>query len=139
MAEHEFPKWSPFARDRRLSPADIRSGEGYRSRSADPEVSDSPAMSEVAKKSRRSAEMSTEATQHLGRLQQQPTPAPLDEIATLVQSLTYGEMMELSQAIWKGQPHQGSDVTQESLPALLYCWSISRSAMANDASEEMLS
>jgi hypothetical protein len=61
---------------------------------------------------------------------------PLDEIATLVQSLTYAEMMEVSEAIWKGQP-EGSAVTQESLPALLHRWSKSRSAAAHDASEEM--
>ena len=63
----------------------------------------------------------------LQQLQQQPTPTPLDQIATLVQSLTYGEMMELSEGICKGSVEGSAVTTQENLPALLYCWSLSRS------------
>jgi hypothetical protein len=64
----------------------------------------------------------------------EPTPdqlprEPLDEIATLVQGLTYGEMIELSEATWKCQA-EGSAVTQDNLPALLHRWSKSRSTTA---------
>jgi hypothetical protein len=122
MEDEELPKWLPVKRrvDRRTAAADIRSEGGYGLPDAGLE-----AMSEVAMESPRRAETDTEATQSLQRPQQQLARAPLDQIATLVQTLTYGEMMELSEAIWKGQA-QRSDVTQESLPALLYCWSISR-------------
>jgi hypothetical protein len=54
---------------------------------------------------------------------------PLDEIATLLQGLTYGEMIELSEALWKCQA-EGSAVAQENLPTLLHRWSQSRSTTA---------
>ena len=56
-----------------------------------------------------------------------PQQKPLDEIATLIKSLTYGEMMELSETIWRGQL-EGSPVTQEGLPGLLHRWAMSRAA-----------
>jgi len=46
----------------------------------------------------------------------------LDQIADLVVFLTYGEMIELADAIWKAQP-EGTAITQENLPALLHRWS----------------
>jgi len=46
----------------------------------------------------------------------------LDEIASLVQNLTYGEMLELAEVLSKAQP-QGLPVTQENLPELLHRWS----------------
>jgi hypothetical protein len=48
----------------------------------------------------------------------------LNEIATLVRSLTYGEMIELAQAIWKIRP-EGEDVDQRNLPVMLHLWSTS--------------
>jgi hypothetical protein len=48
----------------------------------------------------------------------------LNEIATLVRTLTYGEMMELAHAIWKIRP-QGAEVDQHSLPMMLHLWSTS--------------
>ena len=48
----------------------------------------------------------------------------LNEIATLVRTLTYGEMMELAHAIWKIRPAEG-DVDQHSLPMMLHLWSTS--------------
>jgi hypothetical protein len=74
-------------------------------------------------------EMSTETAVNLRKLEERLTRQPIDEIATLVQGLTYGEMIELAQAMWKAQP-EGSAVTQENLPVLLHCWSKSRSANA---------
>jgi hypothetical protein len=48
----------------------------------------------------------------------------LTEIATLVRTLTYGEMMELAHAIWKIRP-DGAEVDQYSLPMMLHLWSTS--------------
>jgi hypothetical protein len=48
----------------------------------------------------------------------------LNEIATLVRTLTYGEMMELARAIWKIRP-EGAEVDQYSLPMMLHLWSTS--------------
>ena len=48
----------------------------------------------------------------------------LNEIATLVRTLTYGEMMELAHAIWKIRP-EGAEVDQYSLPMMLHIWSTS--------------
>ena len=56
---------------------------------------------------------------------QRLTRDPLDEIATLIQGLTYGAMIELSDAMWNVQS-PGAAVTRENLPALLYRWSKSR-------------
>jgi hypothetical protein len=47
----------------------------------------------------------------------------LDEIATLMRALTYGEMMELAHAIWKIRPE--GVVDQQSLPMMLHLWSTS--------------
>ena len=55
---------------------------------------------------------------------------PLDEVATLIQGLTYGEMIELAETMWNVRP-EGSAITQDSLPALLYRWSKSDLATAN--------
>jgi hypothetical protein len=48
----------------------------------------------------------------------------LNEIATLVRTLTYGEMMELAHAIWKIRP-EGAEVDQYNLPMMLHLWSTS--------------
>ena len=45
-------------------------------------------------------------------------------IATMVRALTYGEMIELAQAIWKIRP-EGGGVDQDTLPMLLHRWSTS--------------
>jgi hypothetical protein len=48
----------------------------------------------------------------------------LNEIATLMRSLTYGEMIELAQAIWKIRP-EGEEIAQHNLPMMLHLWSTS--------------
>jgi hypothetical protein len=48
----------------------------------------------------------------------------LDEIATLMRTLTYGEMMELAHAIWKIRP-EGAEIDQYNLPMMLHLWSTS--------------
>src|ERR1700730_2507730 len=61
-------------------------------RAAGREVLDSPAMNAP---NHRGAEMlSTEPTVNLRKLEERITRSTIDEIATLIQSLTYGEMIE---------------------------------------------
>jgi len=62
---------------------------------------------------------------NLRKLEAELGRQPLEEIASLVRSLTYGEMIELAASMWKAQP-DGSDFTQENLPAMLYRWSMAR-------------
>ena len=64
---------------------------------------------------------------NLRKFQEQLNRGRLDEIAALVLSLTYGEMIEMANAIWQVQP-DGTAITQDNLPALLHRWSKSRSA-----------
>jgi hypothetical protein len=73
---------------------------------------------------------------NMRRLQEQLDRQPLDEIAMLVRALTYGEMIELAEGMWKVQAG-GSAVTQENLPSLLHRWSQSRTlAAAGDPSRD---
>lgn len=46
----------------------------------------------------------------------------LDQIASLIRSLTYGEMMDLAAVIWKAKP-EGRDLDGETLPGTLHRWS----------------
>lgn len=61
---------------------------------------------------------------NLAKLEADLNRNPLDEIATAIRALTYGEMMELAEAIWKTKPE--SDITQDALPMMLHKWSGSR-------------
>jgi hypothetical protein len=49
----------------------------------------------------------------------------LNEIAALVRTLTYGEMMELAEAIWNIRSQGADAVDQSSLPMMLHLWSTS--------------
>ncbi len=49
----------------------------------------------------------------------------LDDIATFVRSLTYGEMMDLAAALWKMRP-EGKEVTEQELPGMWHRWSTNR-------------
>jgi len=60
-------------------------------------------------------------TVNLRKLQDQLNRKPLNEIAALVLALTYGEMIEFADAVWKSQP-EGSAINQENIPALLHRW-----------------
>jgi hypothetical protein len=62
----------------------------------------------------------------LHKFQEQLDRNCLDEIALLLLALTYGEMIELADAIWSAP--EGTAITKENLPALLHRWSKSRSA-----------
>jgi hypothetical protein len=65
---------------------------------------------------------------NLRKFQEQLDRDRLDEIAALVLALTYCEMIELANAIWKAQP-EGSAITQDNLAALLHRWSKSHPAV----------
>ena len=71
------------------------------------------------------AETASEIATHvnLRKLESELSRNPLNEIATMMRSLTYGEMMELAQAIWKIRP-EGEGVSQDTLPMLLHRWSM---------------
>jgi hypothetical protein len=71
------------------------------------------------------------ASVNLRKLEEQLTRRPLDQIATLVQGLTYGEMIELAEAVWKSQP-EGSAITQDNLSLLMHRWSKSRTASTRE-------
>jgi hypothetical protein len=58
---------------------------------------------------------------NLHKLEDELSRNRLNEIAALVRALTYGEMMDLAQAIWKTRP-QGP-IDQQSLPMMLHLWS----------------
>jgi hypothetical protein len=60
---------------------------------------------------------------NLHKLEEDLTRNRLNEIATLVRALTYGEMMQFAHAIWKIRPEGAID--QQSLPMMLHLWSTS--------------
>src|SRR5258705_704089 len=91
------------------------------------EAPDSP-TNEADTRGHRGGETNTEATLSLREAKRQP-PLPLDEIATVIQSLTYCEMIELSEAMWRNQPN-GSAGTLGKLPELLHLSVTSHSSSA---------
>jgi hypothetical protein len=71
---------------------------------------------------------------NLRTLQDHLSRTPLDEIATIVRGLTYGDMIDLANAIWRIQP-EGLSITQDNLPALLHRWSKSHRSADTIAAE----
>jgi hypothetical protein len=63
---------------------------------------------------------------NLQRLAEVLDRRPIDEIAALVRALTYGDMIELAEEIWRVQP-QSLEMSKDALPRILYRWSTSRS------------
>ena len=61
----------------------------------------------------------------LRKLEEDPGRCPLDEIADALRTLTYGEMLELAESMWKANA-EGSNLTESGLPAVLHRWSASR-------------
>jgi hypothetical protein len=57
------------------------------------------------------------------RLEDELNRNRLNDIAALVRTLTYGEMMELAEAIWKIRPEGTVTVDQTTLPMMLHRWS----------------
>ena len=117
MADGELRSLLPRVLERRPTPLDLPPAVARRPLGTEPAASHSPAIVEVDVQDHR----------NLRKLPQQ-LPSPLDDIATLVRSLTYGEMIELCEAMWKIRSE--GDLTEEKLPALLHRWSISRLAAA---------
>jgi hypothetical protein len=128
MSEVEFPRRQPFQRDidRRPIIEDYRLGLAQRVRVAERDGPESLATNELEAPIYRPAETDNTMTVNLRKLEEQLNHKPLEEIAVLVHGLTYGEMIELAEAIWKLQP-DGVTITQENLPALLHRWSKVRS------------
>src|SRR5258708_25218780 len=135
MVEAEFPKRPPASGETDWRPSiDYRSerdGAGPVRQAA----SDDGARNRFDVKNDYEVAMNTVTNVNLRKLQEQLDRQPLDEIAMLVQALTYGEMIELAEGMWKVQP-DGSTVTQENLPALLHRWSKSRSLPADDVRQD---
>jgi hypothetical protein len=125
MADVIFPKRTPTPRelDTRPIPSDYRprkmrfldtdDGENGSYSGDDPRNQD---YSET------SMEISGQVSLH--KLEDELSRNRLNEIATLMRTLTYGEMMELAHAIWKIRP-EGEEVDQYSLPMMLHLWSTS--------------
>jgi hypothetical protein len=133
VADVNSRKRAPLPRDldRRLKPDDYRSGAPGRARTFEQEIAESLTSNEIYAPPERRDEMNAGTAVNLRKLQEQLSRKPLDEIALLVHGLAYGEMIELSEAIWRAQP-EGSAITLENLPALLHRWSRSRSTAGSD-------
>jgi hypothetical protein len=101
MAEGEFPKRLQLPRilERRRAPAAFQLEATHGESGNEIEAFDSP-TNEADTRGHRGGETNTEATSSLREAKRQP-PLPVDEIATVIQSLTYGEMIEISEAMWK--------------------------------------
>jgi hypothetical protein len=136
VAEVEFPKRPPTlgVMDRRPLTDDYRSGRNGAGMVRQASPGDA-ARDGFDQRNQYEVAMNTGTNVNLRKLQEQLDRQPLDEIAMLVQALTYGEMIELAEGMWKVQP-DGSAVTQENLPALLHRWSKSRSLPADDVQQD---
>jgi hypothetical protein len=132
MADGDFRSLLKRGLERLPTPPDFNLEASRRTVGTEPKAFESPAIIEHDMQTRRRAELKTEQTPYL-RIQQHQTPTPLDHIAALLQSLTYGEMIELSQAIWKSRSEVA--VTGETLPPVLHRWSANHLAAAQNSRE----
>jgi hypothetical protein len=132
MADVEFPRRPLLRRvlERRPIPDDYRPREAHHVRGVELEAPDSRAMREIDTTNHCKAEMGTGDVHKPAEGGERVPRRTIDEIASLVQVLTYGEMIELAEVLWRVQP-EGSAITQENLPVLLHCWSKSHSATAH--------
>jgi hypothetical protein len=55
----------------------------------------------------------------------EPSCSRLDEIAKIIRTLTYGEMLELAASLWRVNSHE-SDISESDLPGVLHRWSASQ-------------
>jgi hypothetical protein len=62
---------------------------------------------------------------NLQRLAESLDRRTIDEIAALIRTLTYGDMIELAEGIWNARP-ENLDFSQDTLPNVLHRWSKSR-------------
>jgi hypothetical protein len=131
MGEREFSKrlQLPQILERRRAPRDFQLGATEDETRYEVETANRPA-NEADKRGHRGGETNTDATADRRKIRRRPQK-PLDEIATLIQSLTYGEMIELSEAMWTNRPNRLA-VTLETLPELFHRWSKPRVAAAHN-------
>jgi hypothetical protein len=108
MSNAELPR----ATHRRLKAEDFRS-DAFRRHALDRE--------------RTEDEINVGGSVNLQKLEEQLARGRLDEIATLMRALTYGEMIELAEGLWSVNG-QGSEISKDNLPGLLHRWSTSRTA-----------
>ncbi len=125
MADVIFPKRAPTPRelDTRPIPSDYRP---RRVRLPDGSSAESEGYygDELSDQIYSEASMEISGRVNFRKPEDELSRSRLNEIATLVRTLTYGEMMELAHAIWKIRP-QGGEVDQYSLPMMLHLWSTS--------------
>ena len=129
MPEGDFPKrlQLPHILERSRAPADFQLGATHRQSGIDVDPCDSPA-NEADMRGHRGGETNAAATLTMQKVKRRPSK-PLDEIATLIQGLTYGEMIHLSEALWNNR-RNGSAVTLENLPEMFHRWSTPQPTMA---------
>ena len=125
MADVIFPKRAPMPRelDTRPVPDDYRP-KNLRMRASIYEDGENYQTDEFHEQNYSEASAEVASQVNLRKLEHELNRNPLNEIATMMRALTYGEMMELAQAIWKIRP-EGEGVNQDSLPMLLHRWSTS--------------
>ena len=125
MADVIFPKRAPTPRelDARPIPSDYRPRRVRLLDVSSPE-SEGDDGDELGDQNYSEASMEITRRDDLRRPEDELSRNRLNEIATLVRTLTYGEMMELAHAIWKIRPAKG-EVDQHSLPMMLHLWSTS--------------
>jgi hypothetical protein len=131
MAEGELSKRLQLPRilERRRAPGDFQLGATEDEPRYEVETSNRPA-NEADMRGHRGGATNTDATFDMRKIRRRPQK-PLDDIATLMQGLTYGEMIELAKTMWTNRPN-GLAVTLENLPELLHRWSTSRAAAAHN-------
>src|SRR6266849_9220433 len=125
MADVIFPKRAPTPRelDARPIPSDYRPRRVRLLVSSGAE-SEGYYGDELSDQNYSEASMEISGRDDLHKSEDELSRDRLNEIATLVRTLTYGEMMELAHAIWKIRP-EGEEVDQYSLPMMLHLWSTS--------------
>jgi hypothetical protein len=129
MGDADFRSLLKRGLERHPTPADFSFGASRRTAGTEPKTFDSPAITGDDIQTHRTDEMRTEPTSYVRAQNQASTP--LDDIAALVQTLTYGEMIELAGAIWKSRG-EGA-VTGETLPPMLHRWSTGHLAAAQSS------
>jgi hypothetical protein len=128
MADVIFPKRTPTPRelDTRPIPSDYRPRRvrGFEGSNGENNGYDGYYGDELGDQNYSEASMEISGRVNLHRPEIELGRSRLNEIAMLVRTLTYGEMMELAHAIWKIRP-EGEEVDQYNLPMMLHLWSTS--------------
>jgi hypothetical protein len=125
MADVIFPKRAPTPRDLDMRPIpDDYRPKNVRMRGSNTEDGENYQADEFHEQNYSEASSEVSSQVNLRKLEHELNRNPLNEIATMIRALTYGEMMKLAQAIWKIRP-EGEGVNQDSLPMLLHRWSTS--------------